>query len=253
MPRRLLAVRQGLSDRRALRSVHDDPAACVSALTTWSGWDLTTEPAARKDGALGLRLRRLPGRMPLQPRRVERRRRISWALRACEVSASYGDSGSGLRYAQKHRAACPLVHPADKVWRYKTNALNVMPHDYSPEYLSAIKKACSDEAEPVRKMAAWVLTELKISAKAGGTEARVTENRQRGAPRRKTMRGVQRAYRKRRSEDDSLAPAFFRTFCGALNISVRISGGRFSRRGGTAPARRRTSSPRRRARRQATT
>lgn len=56
------------------------------------------------------------------------------------------------------------------MWRYKTNALNVMLNDYSPEYLPAIKKACSDEAEPVRKMAAWVLTELK-KREAGGTEA----------------------------------------------------------------------------------
>lgn len=60
--------------------------------------------------------------------------------------------------------------PADKVWRYKTNALNVMLNDYSPEYLPAIKKACSDETEPVRKMAACVLTELK-KREAGGTEA----------------------------------------------------------------------------------
>ena len=60
--------------------------------------------------------------------------------------------------------------PAGKVWRYKTNALNVMLNKYSPEYLPAIKKACADEAEPVRKMAAWVLEELK-KRKAEGTEA----------------------------------------------------------------------------------
>lgn len=51
--------------------------------------------------------------------------------------------------------------PEDKCWRYKTNVLNAMLNNYSPEYLPAIQRACDDEMEPVRKMAAWVLEQVQ--------------------------------------------------------------------------------------------
>jgi epoxyqueuosine reductase len=50
--------------------------------------------------------------------------------------------------------------PKDKVWRYKTNALNAMLNTYKPEYLPFIEKACNDKNENVRNMAKWVLAKL---------------------------------------------------------------------------------------------
>ena len=147
-----------------------NPAACVSALTTWSGWDLTTEPLRAKMGRWAYGCDVCQDVCPFN--------RGAW---------SGGKEFPGLPELAKHLPLTEIVEadydtlknivqpafwyiPADKVWRYKTNALNVMLNDYSPEYLPAIKKACSDEAEQVRKMAAWVLTELK-KREAGGTEA----------------------------------------------------------------------------------
>ena len=147
-----------------------NPAACVSALTTWSGWDLTTEPLRAKMGRWAYGCDVCQDVCPFN--------RGAW---------SGGEEFPGLSELAKYLPLTEIVEadydtlknivqpafwyiPADKVWRYKTNALNVMLNDYSPEYLPAIKKACSDEAEPVRKMAAWVLTELK-KREAGGTEA----------------------------------------------------------------------------------
>ncbi len=51
--------------------------------------------------------------------------------------------------------------PKDKYWRFKTNALNVMLNEYKVECLDSLKSACHDEEKEVRKMAKWVLLQLK--------------------------------------------------------------------------------------------
>lgn len=108
-----------------------NPAACVSALTTWSGWDLTTEPLRAKMG------RRAYGCDVCQD--VCPFNRGAW---------SGGEEFPGPSELAKHLPLTEIVEadydtlknivqpafwyiPADKVWRYKTNALNVMLNDYS--------------------------------------------------------------------------------------------------------------------------
>jgi epoxyqueuosine reductase len=50
--------------------------------------------------------------------------------------------------------------PKEKVWKWKTNALNAMLNNYQPRYLPYIEKARSDQDEHVRRMAQWVIIRL---------------------------------------------------------------------------------------------
>lgn len=49
----------------------------------------------------------------------------------------------------------------DRLWKWKTNALNAMKNEYKEEYMPWIRKACDDPSEPVRTMAAWVLRSVE--------------------------------------------------------------------------------------------
>lgn len=134
---------------------------CVSCLTTWDGWDLTTEPLRDKFG------------------------HWIYGCEACQDVCPFNHNAwrndeefPGLNELGKHLSLVQIVDsdytylkeivqpalwyiPADKCWRYKTNALNAMLNNYVPEYLPTILRACNDEMEPVRKMAEWVLTQLR--------------------------------------------------------------------------------------------
>ena len=140
MPRRLLAVRQGLSDRRALRSVHYEPRRLRVGAYDVERLDLTTEPLRAKMGRWAYGCDVCQDVCPFN--------RGAW---------SGGEEFPGLSELAKYLPLTEIVEadydtlknivqpafwyiPADKVWRYKTNALNVMLNDYSPEYLPAIKK-----------------------------------------------------------------------------------------------------------------
>ena len=138
-----------------------DRNACISDLTTWSGWDLTREPLR---AALG-----------------------SWVYGcdACQDACPYNRNAwtneaefPGLEELSRqlslvqiveadYEFLCRVVQPAlwyippDKLWRYKTNALNAMLNRFVPEYRPVIQAACKDEQEPVRRMAAWVLEQLE--------------------------------------------------------------------------------------------
>ena len=54
--------------------------------------------------------------------------------------------------------------PRDKVWKWKTNALNVMMNNYHQRYRPYIEKACNDQEEHVRRMAQWVISKLNYSS-----------------------------------------------------------------------------------------
>lgn len=136
--------------------------SCVSDLTTWSGWDLSVEPLAAKFG--------------------------DWyyGCDACQdVCPHNKNTWTGeyhfpyLEELSKHISMIQIVQadyeyikqvvqpmlwyiPPDKIWRYKTNALNAMLNNYREEYLPVIEQACSDECEQVRDMAHWVLGQLRI-------------------------------------------------------------------------------------------
>lgn len=137
-----------------------DRGKCISDLTTWSGWDLTREPLRNTFG--------------------------DWiyGCDACQDKCPYNHNAwtdeaefPGLEELSQHLSLIQIVEsdygfleqqlqpalwylPVEKSWRYKTNALNAMLNHYKPEYYSVIQKACLDEKEPVRQMAAWVLNQI---------------------------------------------------------------------------------------------
>lgn len=146
---------------------------CISDLTTWSGWDLTVEPL---HGELG-----------------------NW-IYGCDVCQNVCPYNSGawteenefpgLDELSRHLSLEEIVEadyslleryiqpalwyiPIEKCWKYKVNAMNAMLNQYEPKYRASIQKACQDEKEPVRNMAAWVLKELKD----GDTVDLLTEER----------------------------------------------------------------------------
>ncbi len=135
---------------------------CVSCLTTWEGWDLRTEPHRADMG------------------------KWIFGCDVCQDVCPFNENAwteaenfPGLDELCRHLSLAQIVVadysflrdvvqpklwyiPQDKVWRYKTNTLNVMLNDYKPEYLSSIKVACNDEYKEVKKMAKWVLAQCGI-------------------------------------------------------------------------------------------
>jgi epoxyqueuosine reductase len=137
---------------------------CVSCMTTWSGWDLRNDPLQSKFG------------------------RWVYGCDSCQDCCPFNhnawtgeDEYPGLQDLSEHLSLIQLVTadydylrhvvqpalwyiPADKCWKYKTNALNAMLNNYRPEYFTAIQSACADPEEPVREMAKWVLTQVDIGS-----------------------------------------------------------------------------------------
>lgn len=134
---------------------------CVSSLTTWGGWDLTTEPLRDKFG------------------------KWMYGCEACQDVCPYNkhawkdeEEFPELEEFSRHLTYTEIVL-ADyewlksvmqpklwyiakgKEWRYKTNALNAMLNNYDSKYLPVIQKACHDEYAEVRNMAKWVLEEIQ--------------------------------------------------------------------------------------------
>jgi len=134
---------------------------CVSCLTTWDGWDLTAEPLQDKFG------------------------KWIYGCDACQDACPYNKGAwtedeefPGLEELSRHLTYAEIVRadydwletvlqpklwyiPKGKAWRYKTNALNAMLNQYSPDYLPVIKDACQDERKEVRDMANWVLGKIQ--------------------------------------------------------------------------------------------
>jgi len=50
----------------------------------------------------------------------------------------------------------------DDVWKWKTNAINVMVNEYKDQYKECIYDACNDSSEKVREMAQWAIKKLNI-------------------------------------------------------------------------------------------
>ena len=138
---------------------------CVSCLTTWDGWDLSAEPLQSKFG------------------------KWIFGCDVCQDACPYNKNAwkteqefPGLEELSKHLTWEKIVLsdydwlesvlqpklwyiPKEKVWRYKTNALNAMLNNYNESYLPVIQKACRDERAEVRNMAEWVLMRISTGNK----------------------------------------------------------------------------------------
>lgn len=133
---------------------------CVSCLTTWDGWDLTREPLRGRFGGWIYGCDACQDACPYN--------RKAWTDE--ENFPGLEELSGRLTYPEIVRADYRWLAtvlqpklwyiPPGREWRYKTNALNAMLNNYSPEYLPAIKAARRDERPEVRDMAAWVLAEL---------------------------------------------------------------------------------------------
>lgn len=135
-------------------------STCISCLTTWEGWDLPNEKFNNQMGSWVFGCDVCQDVCPFN--------RNSWT--EDEEFPFLSELGEKLSLEQIIEADYEFLEnvvqpklwyiPKEKVWRYKTNALNSMLNAYKPEYLPIIQKACNDENENVRNMAKWVLSKL---------------------------------------------------------------------------------------------
>lgn len=135
-------------------------STCISCLTTWEGWDLPKEKFNKQMGTWIFGCDACQDACPFN--------RNSWA--EDEEFPFLSELSERLSLEQIIEADYEFLEnvvqakfwyvPKEKVWRYKTNALNAMLNAYKPEYLPFIQKACKDKNENVRNMANWVLSKL---------------------------------------------------------------------------------------------
>lgn len=133
---------------------------CVSCLTTWDAWDLRKEPLREKIGDWIYGCDACQDACP--------HNRNAWE--AAEDFLGLEELAQKLTLEQIVRADYVFLErvlqpkfwyiPADRVWRFKVNALSAMLNNYRPEYRECICEACHDANEHVREMAAWVLDQL---------------------------------------------------------------------------------------------
>lgn len=134
--------------------------SCISCLTTWDGWDLTTEHLSSSMGKWIFGCDVCQDVCPFNKNAWNETEQFPGLNELCHhlsLSQIITADNSFLRDVVQPKL---WYIPKDKVWRYKTNALNSMLNNYMPDYLSIIKMACNDENEEVRKMAKWVLTQI---------------------------------------------------------------------------------------------
>jgi epoxyqueuosine reductase len=133
-------------------------SSCISCLTTWEGWDLPNEKFNEQMGRWVFGCDVCQDVCPFN--------KNSWT--EDKEYPFLSELGQRLSLEQLIEADYEFLEnvvqpklwyiPKEKVWRYKTNALNAMRNAYKHEYLPIIQKACSDKNENVRNMAKWVLS-----------------------------------------------------------------------------------------------
>lgn len=134
--------------------------ACVSDLTTWNGWDLTKEPLSGQTGDWIYGCDACQDACPYNRQTMEGEKEYPGLKELSEKLSLIQIVEANYEYLEKVLQPVLWYIPAEKSWRYKTNALNAMLNHYRPEYHSVIRKACQDEKKPVRDMAKWVLKQL---------------------------------------------------------------------------------------------
>ncbi|MCH4888900.1 epoxyqueuosine reductase [Acidaminobacter sp. JC074] len=139
-------------------------STCISCLTTWEGWDLTKEPNSRKMGEWVYGCDICQDVCPFN--------RNSWneieefpELSKLEQKLSLEQIVIADYDVLSEIVQTKLWYiPVDKIWRFKTNALNAMLNSFKPDYLRIIQDASKkDPNKNVRDMAKWVLTQLKLN------------------------------------------------------------------------------------------
>lgn len=135
-------------------------STCISCLTTWEGWDLTTDKNSSNMGDWIFGCDICQDVCPFNRNAWTEDEEFPLLLELCERLSLQQIVEADYEFLENVVQPKLWYIPQDKVWRYKTNALNAMLNAYKIEYLPSIQKACSDENENVGKMAAWVLSRL---------------------------------------------------------------------------------------------
>lgn len=135
-------------------------STCVSCLTTWEGWDLTTEKHSSNLGSWIFGCDVCQDVCPFNRNSWTENEEFPFLSELCEKLSLEQIVEADYEFLKNVVNSKLWYIPKEKIWRYKTNALNAMLNAYEPEYLPYIQKACNDENENVRKMAQWVLSKL---------------------------------------------------------------------------------------------
>ena len=135
-------------------------STCVSCLTTWEGWDLTTDKNSFNLGDWIFGCDVCQDICPFNKNAWTEDEEFPFLAELCEHLSLEKIIEADYEYLRNTIQPKLWYIPQDKVWRYKTNALNAMLNDYKSAYLPFIQKACTDENEKVRDMAVWVLSKL---------------------------------------------------------------------------------------------
>lgn len=134
---------------------------CVSCLTTWDGWDLRSEPLQNRFGKWIYGCDTCQDVCPYNKNAWKDEEEF-YGLEEWSKDLTYSKIILS-DYSWLESVIQPKLWyiPKEKIWRYKTNALNAMLNNYEPNDLPVIKKACNDEYAEVRDMAKWVLEEIQ--------------------------------------------------------------------------------------------
>lgn len=134
--------------------------SCVSCLTTFQGWDWPTDKYQPQTGDWVFGCENCQDACPFNHR--------AWVEE--ELFPGLDDLGEKISLEKLVEMDYDFLRdtiqpkfwyiPKDKVWKWKTNALNAMLNNYHPRYYPYIEKACNDQDEHVRRMAQWVISTI---------------------------------------------------------------------------------------------
>jgi epoxyqueuosine reductase len=137
-------------------------STCISCLTTWEGWDLTIDKNNSNLGNWIFGCDVCQDVCPFNRDSWTEEEEFPFLSELCQKLSLEQIVEADYEFLKNEVQPKLWYIPKEKVWRYKTNALNAMLNSYKPEYLSIIQKACEDKNENVRKMAKWILSNLQI-------------------------------------------------------------------------------------------
>jgi epoxyqueuosine reductase len=135
-------------------------STCVSCLTTWEGWDLTTDINSSNLGNWIFGCDACQDVCPFNRKKWTEDEEFPFLSELCLQLSLEQIVEADYNFLRNRVQPKFWYIPQEKVWRYKTNALNTMLNAYKPEYLPVIQEACNDENKNVRNMANWVLKRL---------------------------------------------------------------------------------------------
>jgi epoxyqueuosine reductase len=138
-------------------------SSCISCLTTWEGWDLTTNEYSSRLGSWIYGCDVCQDICPFNKNRMLHKIDFP-GLEKVSASVSL-EKIIEMDYQELDRDIQKKFWyiPSGKLWKWKINALNAIVNNYAPKYFKVIENACSDANENVRKMAEWAM--MKIADK----------------------------------------------------------------------------------------